>query len=266
MASWQITGKCDGLTADPANNRLLAPVNEDGNSSLYVLTPGAAQGQQVQPITYTAAAGGKSPLTGGTDSITIQDGNIYIVGSAPAANSSGNFTSGALFKAVINADHTAALTPVLLDDAKANDATPSATAGATVKLNLSDPDSSNDVPAESPMYAGQVAVVGQGDRTLIFIDKIGTAGQVNTTLPIGDEVNDLVFATSATGTLFVTDTSANKIYAITGSFKPGTAFVAAPNDSGTAGFLATVDLKSGIITPIVVGMGSPHGILFVPQP
>lgn len=158
------------------------------------------------------------------------------------------------------------LTPVLLDNAKANDATPGAAAGATVKLNLSDPDSTNVVPAESPAYAGQFAVVAQGDRALIFIDKLGTAGQVNTALPIGDEVNDLVFATSATGTLYVTDTSTDKIYAITGNFKPGTAFVAAPNDSGTAGFLATVDLKSGIITPIVGGMGSPHGILFVPQP
>ena len=175
------------------------------------------------------------------------------------------------------------LTPVLLDNAKANDATPGAAAGATVKLNLSDPDSTNVVPAESPAYAGQgtCAITGvapsqtlscsfgdmaQGDRALIFIDKLGTAGQVNTALPIGDEVNDLVFATSATGTLYVTDTSTDKIYAITGNFKPGTAFVAAPNDSGTAGFLATVDLKSGIITPIVGGMGSPHGILFVPQP
>ena len=89
---------------------------------------------------------------------------------------------------------------------------------------------------------------------------------MNTSLPVGTEMNDIVWATNDRGTLYVTDTSANKIYAINGGFKTGTAFMAAPGDSGVAGFVATVDLTSGIIKPIVIGMGSPHGLLFVPQP
>ena len=99
VASWQIVGKDDGLTADPANKRLIATANEDGNSSLYVITPGAAQGQQVQPITYTAPAGQTLPH-GGTDHITIQDGNIYIVASAPKPDSQGNFSTAAIFGSV----------------------------------------------------------------------------------------------------------------------------------------------------------------------
>jgi len=35
--TWPITGKIDGLTADPARHRVIATVNEDGNSSLYTV-------------------------------------------------------------------------------------------------------------------------------------------------------------------------------------------------------------------------------------
>lgn len=263
ITSWKITGKCDGLTADAVNKRLIATVNEDGNSSMYIITPSAPQAQQVQHIIFRAAAGQTLPA-GGTDSIAIQNGNIYISASAPQADSKGNFTTAALFKAVINSDKTATLTPVLMDNATANDATPGAAAGTKVTLNLSDPDSNNIVPAESSKYAGQVVLDAQGDKQLIFIDKIGTPNQVNTSLPIGDQIDDIAWATSTKGTLYVTDTADNKVYATTGNFKKGTAFVAAPNDSGVGGFVGTIDLNTGIITPFALGMKSPHGLLFVP--
>lgn len=208
ITSWNITGKCDGLSADTANNRLIATVNEDGNSSMYVITPSAVQAQQVQHITYKAAAGQTLPV-GGTDSITFQNGDIYISASAPQADNNGNYTTAALFQAVINSDNTATLTPVLMDNATAVDATPGAAAGATVKLNLSDPDSNNVVPAESSNYAGQVVLDSQGDSKLIFIKNIGTTNQVNTSLPIGNQINDIEWATSTQGTLYVTDNADN---------------------------------------------------------
>ena len=43
-------------------------------------------------------------------------------------------------------------------------------------------------------------------------------------LPIGNEMNDIVWATNDRGTLYVTDTSANKIYAISGGFKTGSVY------------------------------------------
>src|ERR1700726_2902435 len=70
--SWDVTGKCDGLAADPANNRILASMNEDGNSSFYVINPGA---NQAKHYTYSTAP------AGGTDAITVQYGNIYISSS-----------------------------------------------------------------------------------------------------------------------------------------------------------------------------------------
>ena len=264
ISSWSITGKCDGLKADTANNRLIATVNEDGNSSMYIITPSAVASKQVQHIAFKAAAGQTLP-SGGTDSVSFKNGNIYISASAPTADSKGNFTTAALFQAIINADNTATLTPVLMDNATANDATPGAAAGATTTLNMSDPDSNNIVPVQSPKYAGQVVLGDQGDSKLIFSDNIGTSSQVNTVLPVGTQVDDTVWATSTKGTLYITDTASNTIYSVTGTFKKGTAFVSAPNDAGVAGFVGTVDLTTGIITPFVTGMNSPHGLLFVPS-
>jgi len=63
LASWSLTGKCDGLSADTADNRLVATVNEDGNSSLFVIHPGSATPAHYtySPALATAAAPTRSP-------------------------------------------------------------------------------------------------------------------------------------------------------------------------------------------------------------
>jgi hypothetical protein len=37
VQSWQLTGKVDGLGADPRTDEVIATVNEDGKSSLYTI-------------------------------------------------------------------------------------------------------------------------------------------------------------------------------------------------------------------------------------
>jgi len=51
----------------------------------------------------------------------------------------------------------------------------------------------------------------------------------------------------------------------TDAFVPGTTYTIAPSDSGVASFLGTVDLTTGIITPVLLGFTSPTGLLFVPD-
>jgi len=70
VAEWDIEGKADGLTADPATRTIIATVNEDANSSLYTITPGGG----VQHYAYNEPL----PHNGGTDAISVQDGRIYI--------------------------------------------------------------------------------------------------------------------------------------------------------------------------------------------
>ena len=66
---------------------MIATANEDGNSILYVIKPGAAKKNQVIQYTYTPApdAKGSSALHtgGGTDSVQIVNGQILVSASAP---------------------------------------------------------------------------------------------------------------------------------------------------------------------------------------
>src|SRR5580698_6174953 len=47
VRKWDIVGKCDGLTADTAARVVIATVNEDANSSIYTIAPGALPGRQL---------------------------------------------------------------------------------------------------------------------------------------------------------------------------------------------------------------------------
>jgi hypothetical protein len=66
VATWKVKGHADGLTADAANHQLLVTVNEDGNSSLFVISPEAPAGDQVQRDHYNL---NPLPHGGGTDAV-----------------------------------------------------------------------------------------------------------------------------------------------------------------------------------------------------
>jgi hypothetical protein len=67
--------------------------------------------------------------------------------------------------------------------------------------------------------------------------------------------------------MLIVDGKQNTIYSVTlnTGFTPGTIYTEAPSDSGVAGFVGTVNLKTGTITPTVVGLTSPTGPGFIPQ-
>jgi hypothetical protein len=52
IRQWDLKGKCDGLTADPGRQLLIATVNEDANSSIYTITPGAPAAAQTRHYRY----------------------------------------------------------------------------------------------------------------------------------------------------------------------------------------------------------------------
>jgi hypothetical protein len=82
VSQWDIVGKCDGLTADPQTGEVIATVNEDANSSLYLIQPGTPV-----PVHYDYAR--PLPSDGGTDAISIYHGKVLISGSAPGTTDAG---------------------------------------------------------------------------------------------------------------------------------------------------------------------------------
>jgi len=154
--------------------------------------------------------------------------------------------------------------PVLSGDANATDI-PS---GATVALNLTDPDSLTIDPR------GNVVLDDQGDGQLIFIrhpfSDTPVVGRLSLTLPggVATTVDEAAFASKASSFMLVADLGnpmvgdGGTLYRIDSppfGFEPGTAYCA----SDTAGFVGTLNLDTGVITPIVTGLSSGRGVLFV---
>ena len=257
VGSWSLVGKADGLGADPEHHRLIVTTNEDSNSSLTTITLKGDGKAVVKHYTYNA---NPLPHGGGTDSVIVRDGVIYLSASNPSPDANGTTFSGpALYTADLDGS-TAVLKPVLKDNSTATDAV----TGKTVTLNLSDPDSSEVVPHSVPRFGGDALLDSQGDSELIFLHHPDSRHQTATVLHLTTQVDDSAFATGSCETLLVVDNSLNEVLAVTGPFQRGEAFAAVPTDSTVIpGNLATENLKTGQVTAFGSGFGNPHGLLFV---
>jgi hypothetical protein len=264
--SFSIPGRVDGLTADPSHERLIATVNEDLNSSLWVIRPGE-DGGKVTQYTYSPSPEEGNPAAGGTDSIAIKGEHIFLTHSNP-----GLPNSAAVYDASLDNDsHVAHLRGVFADNATATDAV----TGKPVALALSDPDSSRIMAKTSPRFAGQLAQLSQADGEIIFVKHPAGSSPTLTVLSLQNPadlasgnpppVDDVLATTSGKGTLYVTDIATGVISALsTDGLPAGTVFAAEASDHGTP-FLGTLDLNSGKLTALGNTFGNPKGLLFVPS-
>lgn len=253
VRSWHLTGHVDGLSADAAHQRLIATVNEDGNSSLYTIAPDRAGGQ-VRHYRYNL---NPLPHGGGTDAISLYHGRILISASAPTKSA-----GPAAYQARL-ADGTAYLRPVFADNATAVVAnTDSPKYGTATKLGLTDPDSNEVVPGAAHRFVGDYVLDSQGDGEQIYVHDAGGPRQRRYVLKLSTQVDDSAWATARHGTLYAAATGQNKVFALRGVFTPGTAFVAVTPNKGT-GYLGTLNMRTGVVTPYVTDI-APSGLLFVP--
>lgn len=264
LNSWQLTGRCDGLSADRQNNRLIATVNEDGNSSLYVIFPSAAPGAQLVHYAYSP----NPPVHGGgTDAAHIYRGQIFLTASNPSDS-----TQPAVYRASLSGG-VATLSPVFFDNSTAIVANTNDPArGSAVGLSLSDPDSNSVVPGSSPRFGGDFMQDSQGDGLEVFAQDAGTAAQQLFVLTLSGAgastaVDDTVWATAARGTIYATD-GKSTVYAVTGFFTVGTAYsTVSPGNANTPSsqpnYLATLDLNTGLLTPVSGVTFTPKGLVFV---
>jgi hypothetical protein len=258
VRSINITGKVDGLTADPWLGAVIATVNEDDNSAFNLVYPflGAV-------ATYTYSPNPAVSGNGGTDSIAVVNGAIYVSHSNPD-----NLVQATDYLVTLHPTTLiAVLTPAFFDDSHATDVV----TGQTITMALTDPDTNYVMPLASPRFAGDLATISQADGRLIFASHLaGTPriSQLNLTDNVSGNIppiDGLAVATCGHGTLYVVDAGANTIYALdTKGWPAGTVFVGEPNDNGNP-LLGTLNLNTGVITPLGNHFVSPKGILFIPD-
>jgi hypothetical protein len=270
--TWPVTEKIDGMAADPLNHRIIVSLNEDANTRLATITPSAASGQQVTAYTYSPDIRGASTppalhTGGGTDQVSVDSaGHILIT-----ASHAGLKTGTAVFKVVLTppgsptGTGTATLTPTFLDNATAANGN---TGSGTVPLALGDVDSGAIVPQDSPRYGGSYVITDQTALELVFANDIFNGSGV-TVLKTQFGLDDLLWATSAGGTLYVVDkgptsvlpaVSASSLWKVTGPFVKNT--VLAAND-GQGDQVVTVNLNNGNLTPFVQHLQTTKGLVYL---
>jgi hypothetical protein len=263
VAKWTLIGKVDGLGADTPRHMIVATVNEDGNSSLYTIRPSRPKAARYAYAPSPDAKGKSAVSTGGgTDSVTVIGTKILIAASAPTHSG-----RTATFWVKLSGT-TATLKPTFADNARATDVL----TGNTVKLHLTDPDSNGVVPGVAGVFGGDYMLDSQADQELIFARGIG--GHVSlqrlqlswdpTGKPAG--VDDVRFAKKAGETLYIVDNGATKIYSVKGPWLPGDA-VASMDTIGTksaGSMVASLNLGSGALDPLITGLKAAKGLLFAP--
>ena len=243
---YTVVGHNDGLKAVPGTPYLLAMQNEDANPNLVVIDTNTGS-QRL----YTFAA--TPPHGGGYDDIVIRNGKVYFSASNPANNPN---NEPAIVQAKLSGGQIT-VSPLLEGNATATDVV----TGDSVTLNLQDPDSMTLDPA------GNILMTSQADAELVLVRKPGTSAQTVLQIPLTSpygaaQADDTIFTPSDDGVILVSDTPANIVYAIhKNEFAPNVAYTAAV--AGTEGFVGRLDLDFGLLTPVVTGLQSPHGMAFL---
>jgi hypothetical protein len=241
ITTYTVLGHNDGLRVNPKTKQVWAMQNEDGSPNLVIIDP--------KTQTQTMYTFGATPHGGGYDDIAFRGNDVFVSASNPSNSPN---AAPAIVKAQISGS-TVVVTPVLSGTATANDILTDVPAA----LNLQDPDSMIFNPF------GDLVLDSQADSELIILHHPGFADQSLYRLPITEngspvQIDDTVFATASRGVILVADRDGETVYAISRNiFAPGAAYSATPKS------VAALDPSTGVLTDIVTGLVSPHGMAFI---
>src|SRR5712692_10600060 len=237
-----VPGHLDGLKINPKTGDVWATENEDGNPTLAVINHKNGK--------FKIFKFDPTLVTGGMDDLVFagsKDKDVFIVTSSQSTTSmpviveiSGNpkKTNTKLISTQVG--NPATVRNVVTNEDEAGDV-------------IDDPDS---MTIDS---AGELVLDNRGDDSLYIVRNSGATNPV-LRVPLtlfGDpvEVNDTIFTNSETsgeastaGTIFITDTNANKIYILSKPYFPSNEVYTAANIAGDVGLM---DLNTGVVTPVV---------------
>ena len=234
--TYTIPGSVDGLKYNPNTGQVWALQNQDANSGLTLINPATgALSSFTYGAPYTSVSGSR-----GFDDVAFTGGNVYLSETNPSSPTD---------PVIVKLNNSTPTSPITLS-----------TVLTGTGLLATDPDSLKSTPT------GGLILTGEGDKALTFVANPGTSAQTATSLKLSlasgatiGSPDDALFATADSGTFYITDTTANTVYAIAASgIAPNTLFV------NTATAFGSVDPTTGVVTPLFTGTGL-HGMEFVPS-
>jgi DNA-binding beta-propeller fold protein YncE len=247
LSTYSFAGSVDGLKFDPATGQVWALQNQDGNSTLTLIDP--EDGTVSQPIPYAVT----SPARG-IDDVAFRLDEVFLSYTNPV-----NATDPTIV--VVQEDtNPIAWQPILQKGALGTNL---ATGQSNQPTSQNDPDSLKLTPR------GDLMLSSGDDGQLIFVSQPGTAHQTVSFLSLLDQaknpvkgLDDAVFVTARKGTFFLADTGNNRILKIDAAkLHIGSLYASV----GSLNALVAVDLKTGVVTPVISNLNAPHGLQFVPR-
>jgi hypothetical protein len=248
LHTYSIPGSVDGLKYDPVTGKVWALQNQDDHSELSIIDPitHTVSGPLIYGAPYVYGGGR------GYDDVAFLGGKVYLSYTNPTGSTDpvlqsldqGNTPSGIL------------TTTNILTAAQEGVAFPPGP----------DTDSLKSTPS------GQLVLTSGADGSFTLITHPGAATQTETTIqvktPSGVSVSsldDVLFPSASSGTLYFTNTGGNEVFKLgLKGLSPDTPIVAI---GGSFDELAFVDLATGVATPLLTGLSSPHGLEFAaPEP
>ena len=263
VKQWSVANQIAGIAGEPLHRRVLISLDSAANSALVFIDPNIGEVQYAYSPDPQSASAAKSLHTGGgTQSIVVDShDDIFVTASHPT-----RLGATASFKVVLSppsgpsGEGAATLSPTFSDDATAANGN---TGKGKVKLALHQIDANAIVPSSSRRYGGDYVVDDEATHQLVFSSKV-TAGKGLTVLKTTLGLRDIRWATSKGGTFYLvrrgtqTPLAKSTLYKVTGPFVKGAAYATTSD-----GELVRVNLSNGNLTPIVRGLGTSVGLVYV---
>jgi hypothetical protein len=255
LQNLSIPGHVDGLKINPTTNDVWATENEDGNPTLAVINHVSGA--------FTIYKFSPTLITGGLDDLVFAgpgSADVFIVASSQTDTTTPVIVqiAGPLQTTNTIVTPTLAGAPPSVWNVVAN--------AQETSDKVGDPDSMTLDPS------GELVLDNRSDDSLYIVRAKGAPNSVlRVPLTLSGkpvEVNDTIFITSATtnaastaGVIFITDTTANVVYALTKPYFASNEVYTAANVVNDVGL---VDLNTGVVTPIATGFQGVHGLAYSP--
>ena len=256
---YTIAGLVDGLKFNPMTGMVWALQNNDGNAALSLINP--ATHTVSGPLMYQSPPYVYGPTSGrGYDDVAFLNGKVYLSYTNPV-----NPTDPVL--QILNQGNTPSGTLTT---------TTILTAQQTNPLFTSSTQAPPDIDSLKSTPNGQLVLTSEGDDGVgppqdgrfTLISNPGTVAQSvsnvivnNATGVNANAMDDVLFPGATAGTLYVSDTKTNTVYAIqlTG-LDPNTPIISL----GSFGEVGLVNPVTGVVgMSLLSGLTAPHGLDFV---
>jgi hypothetical protein len=251
LATFSLPGEIDGLKYDPVSNQIFALKNQDANSHLYLINP--SNNTVSGPLSYGSGYVYGANSARGYDDVAFDGGKVFLSYANPK-------TVGASVVQMLDNGNNPSGTLQTTSILRLGDTGTNLTTGQTNQpLPLADPDSLKT------LSNGSLILTSDHDASLTIIAHPGTAQQTASfvTLPAGSSgLDDAIVPTTTSGAFVISNGGANDVLKVnvTG-LHTNDIYVAVGSDNA----IDQVDPRTGALTPVITGLNSPAGMMFIPS-